>query len=493
MIARLALRNLMEHRTKSLIVGGLIAIAVSMLVLGNSIMDSISAGMRQSFTEQYSGDLFIYAPIESGSNLSIFGSFGQSTLDSLMYYDEFANSLNQQPNISLVSPMTVGMGTIESAQGEQTVSAFWGVDPLVWQQSFAQHLNWIDGGLWPADSQGIALPVSVVEELSKTQAQPIQVGDALLFTVMGNAGIKIRELTVSGIFEFKTLTAPQLEIMSLMDMSTSQSLLSLTQGAAAPVELTNDEAALLGAVDADNLFGTASLFAITPTVASNNPAAESLTMDAIDNELAASLQRNTESSAPRLNQFHFAVVLLENPNSLKETQQALQQWAVANDLDWQIGDWQDAAGFVGDMSNSIRVVLNVFVIIIAFVATLIIMNTLVISVTERLNEIGTMRAIGAQKSFVRKMILTETLLLAMVSVFIGALFSGLVLFLVNKNGIVATNDFMKILFGGDVLFPFLSVSSVFFSLLLMTTAALLASLYPLRIALNVSPLKAMQP
>lgn len=493
MIVKLAIRNLMEHRTKSLIVGGLIAVAVSMLVLGNSVMDSINAGMRQSFTEQYSGDLFIYAPIESGSNLSIFGSFGQSALDPLMEFEQFASELSQQDNVALISPMTVGMGTIESSQGDQTVSAFWGIDPVVWQQSFAQHLNWIDGGLWQADSQGIALPLSVVEELSKTHAQSIQVGDSLLFTVMGNDGIKIRELTVSGIFEFKTLTAPQLEIMSLMDMSTSQSLLSLTQGAAAPVELTSEEAALLGAVDADNLFGTASLFGGAPTVTNDNRAAESITIDAIDNELAASLQRSSEFNAPRLNQFHFAVLLLENPNALNDTQQAIQQWAVDNDLDWQIGDWQDAAGFVGDMSNSIRVVLNVFVIIIAFVATLIIMNTLVISISERLNEIGTMRAIGAQKSFVRRMILTETLLLSLVSVFIGTLLSGVVLFLVNRNGIAASNDFLRILFGGDVLFPLLSISSVGFSLLLMTSAALLASLYPLRIALNVSPLKAMQP
>ena len=71
--------------------------------------------------------------------------------------------------------------------------------------------------------------------------------------------------------------------------------------------------------------------------------------------------------------------------------------------------------------------------IIAFVSTLIIMNTLVISVTERLQEIGTMRAIGAQKMFVRKMILAETLILAVSSSLIGVAISATILGILSPD------------------------------------------------------------
>jgi putative ABC transport system permease protein len=185
-------------------------------------------------------------------------------------------------------------------------------------------------------------------------------------------------------------------------------------------------------------------------------------------------------------------VLLENPNQLTETQVAISEWAAEKDLNWRIGDWENAAGFIGGMANSIKAVLNGLVMIIAFVSTLIIMNTLVISVTERLQEIGTMRAIGAQKMYVRKMILAETLILALASSFVGVSIAGVVLTVIGVNGIPASNEFLSVLFGGDALYPFLSLSAAVQAVSVMSIGALVACLYPLAIALKVSPLKAMQ-
>ena len=97
---------------------------------------------------------------------------------------------------------------------------------------------------------------------------------------------------------------------------------------------------------------------------------------------------------------------------------------------------------------------------IAVVAVIIIMNTLVISVTERTSEIGTMRASGAQKSFVWKMVLCETLLLTGLSGVLGITVGGAVLAVLNVVGIEATNMFFEIIFGGPVLRPQLSLPSV---------------------------------
>lgn len=91
---------------------------------------------------------------------------------------------------------------------------------------------------------------------------------------------------------------------------------------------------------------------------------------------------------------------------------------------------------------------NTIVFIIAVVAVIIIMNTLVISVTERMSEIGTMRAIGAQKSFVRRMIVLETMLLSGISGTLGVAAGGLVLLVLNKIGLKASNVFFEIIYGG---------------------------------------------
>ena len=498
MITKIALRNLTEHRSKTLIVGGLIALGVTLLVMGNSIMDSISVGLRHSFTEQYSGDIFIYAPVEDEGDLSIFGSFGTDGVQALERFDEFAGQLAAQANVQSVSPTTVGRGILETNQGEQGGSLFWGIDPTVWQHSFAQPLTWLEGGLWSGDAPSIALSIGVADALAEAQGSPIKVGETLLITVMGDNGIKIREVTISGLFAFKTIAAPQLELMSLVDLKTSQALLSLNHQQVIEVQLSAAESDILGQVTEDSLFGEATLVGaaepdlfgngsslITPELSNESVVAEPIA-------LAAHSSPGVAAHVTLPVQAQFAVLLLDNPADVAATQARLQAWVDANDLNWRVGDWTQAAGFIGNLVGGIKLILNGLVVLVAFVATLIIMNTLVISVTERLQEIGTMRAIGAQKAFVRKMILTETLILALASALVGVLVGTVALWLISINGLPAANDIIKILFGGDALYPSVSVSAVLQAVSMMTLGAVLACLYPLAIALKVSPLKAMQ-
>jgi putative ABC transport system permease protein len=47
---RMAFRNLLEHKAKSLIVGILLSLGVLILVLGNSFLDASRRGIEASFT-----------------------------------------------------------------------------------------------------------------------------------------------------------------------------------------------------------------------------------------------------------------------------------------------------------------------------------------------------------------------------------------------------------------------------------------------------------
>ncbi|HIG37140.1 MAG TPA: FtsX-like permease family protein, partial [Oceanospirillaceae bacterium] len=126
------------------------------------------------------------------------------------------------------------------------------------------------------------------------------------------------------------------------------------------------------------------------------------------------------------------------------------------------------------------------------IAIIIIMNTLVISVTERLTEIGTMRAIGAQKSLVRRLIILETLVLSVSASIIGIIIGALVIGLLHWIGLNPPGDFFALLLGGQPLYPTLAIQETFNALLMMVSAALVASYYPLTIALKVNPVVAME-
>ncbi|NOY09808.1 MAG: FtsX-like permease family protein, partial [Spirochaetes bacterium] len=123
---------------------------------------------------------------------------------------------------------------------------------------------------------------------------------------------------------------------------------------------------------------------------------------------------------------------------------------------------------------------------------IIMMNTIVISVTERIPEIGTMRAIGAQKGFVRRMIIAETLMVSVIFGIIGIILGALVLGVLYLKGIPASNIFLQILFGGKVLHPVMSVQSLVLALVVTAVIGIIASLYPVSVALKIQPVKAMQ-
>ena len=155
-------------------------------------------------------------------------------------------------------------------------------------------------------------------------------------------------------------------------------------------------------------------------------------------------------------------------------------------------DWKAASGGFGSLADTLQVVFNVLILIIAVVAVIIIMNTLVISVIERTTEIGTMRALGAQKPLVRRMFIVETLTISLLFGILGIGVGAGIIGILNLTGIAAPNPFLQILFGGKVLHPLLPASAVLYALAVILGIGVIASLYPVAIALRIQPVRAIQ-
>jgi putative ABC transport system permease protein len=120
------------------------------------------------------------------------------------------------------------------------------------------------------------------------------------------------------------------------------------------------------------------------------------------------------------------------------------------------------------------------------------MNTLVISVIERTAEIGTMRALGAQKGFIWKMFFTETITITLLFGFIGIVLALIIVGILNLIGIPATNVFLRVLFGGNVLRPGVSLLSILGSVFIVSGIGLLSHIYPVSVALKIQPVRAIQ-
>jgi putative ABC transport system permease protein len=274
-----------------------------------------------------------------------------------------------------------------------------------------------------------------------------------------------------------------------MDVSNVRALAGMVVGHATPADLTDDEQAFLGAIDEDSIFDSfGSLDALFAPV--------EVEQELIGDDYWYSLLGETESrdlsNLEDTGAWQYLLIRLTDESYLKQAQADFARFFAEQSIPAQTRDWMQGAGSMAQLSNGIKGIFNGVVFLIAVVAVIIIMNTLVISVTERMGEIGTMRAIGAQKRFVRRMVVWETLILSGIAGTLGILLGSLVLFILNRIGLEAGNMFVEIIYGGPVLRPELSVSSVILSFVVIVVVGIVSSIYPTAIVMKTSPLKAME-
>jgi ABC-type lipoprotein release transport system permease subunit len=185
-------------------------------------------------------------------------------------------------------------------------------------------------------------------------------------------------------------------------------------------------------------------------------------------------------------------ILLKPGVDQKAAQRRLQQVCDDAKLGLQVVDWRTASGFIGDFLWVIFSVLATALLIIFIVAVVIMNNSMVMATLERTREIGTMRAIGAQKSLILQMFIAEAAVMAAVFGGLGiAMGAGLVAWLHSK-GIPAVNDVLVFLFAGPRLYPVLQPLHVVVALAVVSVVALVSTLYPAWLAMRVTPLQAMQ-
>ncbi|GAB1484364.1 hypothetical protein MASR2M78_31820 [Treponema sp.] len=179
-----------------------------------------------------------------------------------------------------------------------------------------------------------------------------------------------------------------------------------------------------------------------------------------------------------------------------ESSSLIVQRAVASALkerqsEARVMDWRGAAGSSALLLFAVRMAFNIGVGFLILGAVLVIMNALVISVLERTGEIGSMRALGATRSFIRSLFILETMILTLASALVGVLIGVLATLALKKHGLPLDNPLLISLFGGNILRPVITLSSIGVHLVGAALIGSLAWIYPVSIALKIQPVSAM--
>ncbi|MEC9464436.1 MAG: FtsX-like permease family protein [Myxococcota bacterium] len=163
----------------------------------------------------------------------------------------------------------------------------------------------------------------------------------------------------------------------------------------------------------------------------------------------------------------------------------------------QIIDWVDDSRDMLEMQRVRRTALNILVGMLFLMSSMAIANTVLMAAHERVREVGTLRAMGLSQSGVLRLFLLEGCMLGTVAGAIGACLGGGFAWYLSQNPMdlqAMSGD--KIAEGGiqisSYLYGSFSLELVITPLLISIAVALVASVYPARVASLMEPADAVR-
>ena len=494
---RIAVRNLRQHRTKTTIIGIIMAVGVMILVIGNTLINTIDTGIERSFINNYTGNVMITGV--SDNSISLFGvqsPGGVEEAPTIADYDRVLEHLKSLDGIDDIVSQVTGFGIINIEEADEDKGPYFallfGIDPGTYRKAFG-NVEIVDGRYLAPGEEGILISEMNLESMNEIFETSAGAGDKILITAPGSAGFKIREVPIRGVYRLK-FDSEAMSYISYIDAQTLRILKGLNLGTQADIVLSDDEIGLLGEESLDSLFeadsfaGEAELdFEIT-----EDNLQSILDLDSgISASIPDAAEPAVQSASSGSSTWEYILLKTGSQRSAARIIPRLNSWFEQQGIAAKAWDWKAAAGPFSTTADVIRLIFNVAIVLVAVVAVIIMTNTLVINVVERTSEIGTMRALGAQKGVIRRMFTAEVFVISVIFGFLGTAAGVAVLLIVRLIGFEATNAFLEILFAGAVLKPVFSVFSILGSWLIVILIGAAANIYPLKLALAVQPIRAM--
>ena len=478
MIIILALRNVLRNLRRLLPMMLTLILVFTLLITGNAILNSIINSLYGVYALNITGDITV-SPVAEG-NFTVFGSdqllVGQYLIPpTLTEADELQRLLATWPEVRACTGL-VSSGARVEVEGQRFTAAVFGVDFVSYPQA-VPGLQLVAG----AFPQAAASPGIVIQESSFNNPESLIGKKALLAASLGRS-FTLRELTVTGVFRYP-VSDSLLDKVVLIDLSTARALNGyLYSDGPAAVLSDKEEEVITGGLD--DLFSRAETF----PAAASSVEPESVDPLAL---FADGVSLSTQGEAEDQGAWNFLLVSLHRPRDAQKVSRRLAANGYGEKSGYLVRGWSASVGGNAQLAVFLQLLFNLGLLFVSFGAVIIAANSLLLSVLERTGEIGTLRALGADRLRISLMIFLETFIVVFGSAFIGILLGKIAIDRLNDAGLVVDNPYVKILFGGEAIHGSISFGSVLSHLGVALAFTLLSMLYPLKRALGIQPAEAM--
>ena len=466
-LLRIALRSLIRRSRKNLVVAGLIAVGVAAFFVGNAVLESSIGGIQRTFSDNFTADLSISE--HSEQSFSLFG-----------------------PDIPVIGEYESEPVLLNAADIGTRVSAYPGVDKIAYVLSSPLLVE--AGG---ARDGGLGLGVigeeyfSLFHDVKFVSGSAPVVGSAGVGSHLGRVGkedrIRAGQASCSR-GQDPALLFPQPDIQYPWGHPCRRHPLRPGERGAGEnrhrrrphtsrscgvfaKRFRNNPVCCRGqpcphprnVTDVDSLF-SGSTGTPAPDTAGDTTSPVSITeLQKIMQEAHTKGASVDASPLGHNGAWHFILVRTlpgADKGRIAETLRAKLKKA---GMSVQVRDWRGTAGAVALYVYLMQFVLFVGLFMVGGIVLILTINSLVMSVFERTGEIGTMRAIGAPRGFIRGLFVVETSALTVISALAGILLGTILVFIIDTAALQFNNQLLVLLFGGNALHPDISGGNILVS------------------------------
>ncbi len=500
---KLAWRNIWRHKGKSLVIGLILFIGALLMTTGNGLLSGMEEGLAENIVKLFTGDILLVSAEQDNNNV-LMDMMNGKPIKVIKDFDEVKKLLEKEENIKEFLPSTAGLVFVLDSGADMTTMMLLGVDIERYQKMFPESFSVTEGNLLEPGERGILVPeharetfydfldywlLPEGEELNeenltddaRNYLDNLELRRNIVFmgASTSNSTLDIR-VPVKGIIKYKALNGVWGNYC-IVDIESFREAHNYVTGADKTVELGEGEKQLLESENLDDFFNSGELFEDTSL------STDIITIETIQSETDRKQRENNLDAGS----YNLVYLKIREGLSLDRTIDKLNSLFKQNNLSVRAVSWKNAIGTVGSMAVMIKAALNIFVMFIFFVAIIIIMNTLSMAALERVSEIAMMRAVGAQKGFLRRMFIVETGILAFFFGGLGIIVGIIVIYLLQIANITTTNEILQMVYGGDKLNPVFTFPDLLIGMLELGVVTLISVIYPLRVVGKIVPLDAI--
>jgi ABC-type lipoprotein release transport system permease subunit len=500
LINKIAWRNIQRHRGKSLVIGIIIFLGALIMTFGNGVISGMEKGLRENIMNRFTGQIVVLSSRQE-DDIVIFSPMGKDVAV-MTGYDKIKKVIDAQDYIERYLPAAKGLVLILDEKGDVGYSLVLGVKFEDYQKMFLHNVQIVEGKLlknedrgmlvttgnrkriydehnfWLVPDGGALVEKNLTEEALKYKDR-LEIRNNLI--VMGGSmenTSRDLKVDIKGIIQYEYLDEFW-KNFSIMDIESFREAFQYVTAADAMTVIPKGKRALLEKENLDSLFGET-------IVEKTDTKKADYDISSLIGRKVAQRKLGVDSGA-----YNMVFIKLKDIDSIDQSLLKLNRALKAAGAEARAVSWKDAVGQLADTALLMRGAATGFVLLIFFVAIIIIMNTLSMAALERVSEIGMMRAVGAQKSFIARMFFAETAMISFVFGGAGIIAGIAAVYAVNMFSITTENEVLVLLFGGKVFKPILTILDIGMGIIELTAVTAISALYPLRVARGITPLDAI--